>query len=278
MGRKGGEAKKGGKAGRGKGRGAPSGPDGRGKGGRPAGKVPSGPEVSRALDWFRHSPSLAVGCFCTLPLWLAYEWARSAQGLALPPNGAEAIVLWVFGSMGDVGLPLLRATAGALVLGSGFLLLKRRVPVVKVCLMVVLEGLLWGSLVGPLGLLFARRLAPGLPLDWEATLFRSIGAGLYEELLFRLFLLSLLYLLFSRAFAFHDLPRILAMGAAVLLSGFLFALAHHLGPGGDPLEGRVLLFRFVMGVLLGILFVARGFGVVVYTHAWYDLLFFWFSR
>ncbi len=234
-------------------------------------------EGSLLPAWFRHSPSLAVGCFCTLPLWAAYEWARSARGLALPPNGAEALVLWAFGSMGRPGLVLLRWTAGLLVVGSGLLLLKRRVPFLRIFPLVVLEGLVWGSLIGPLGLLFARRLMPGAAGGWEAVFFRSVGAGLYEELFFRLFLLSLLYLLLSRAFAFHGLHRFFALGGAVLLSGFLFALAHHLGPGGEPISGRVLLFRTIMGVLLGVLFVFRGFGVAVYTHAWYDILFFWFS-
>ncbi len=271
-------------------------PGGRGKkGGRkaPAGKKPAkektrpGTEASSSRgddkvpgllpSWFRHSPSLAVGCFCTLPLWGLYEWARSKGGLALPPNGAEALVLWAFGNMGPTGVVLLRWMAGLLVAGSGLLLLKRRVPLFRVFPLVVLEGLVWGSLVGPLGLLFSRQLMPGSARAWEEILFRSMGAGLYEELFFRLFLLSLLYLLLSRALAFHGLPKAFALGGAVLLSGFLFALAHHLGPGGDPFSGRILLFRTVMGVLLGLLFVFRGFGVVVYTHAWYDLLFFWFS-
>jgi len=257
---------------------------GRGKGGtKEKKKEPSPPPAAPAGEgsllpaWFRHSHSLAVGCFCTLPLWAAYEWARSARGLALPPNGAEALLLWAFGSMGGPGLVLLRWMAGLLVIGSGLLLLERRVPLLRIFPFVILEGLVWGSLIGPLGLLFARQLMPGSARGWEAVLFRSVGAGLYEELFFRLFLLSLLYLLFSRAFAFHGLPRAFALGAAVVLSGFLFALAHHLGPGGDPLSGRLLLFRTVMGVLLGLLFVFRGFGVAVYTHAWYDILFFWFS-
>ena len=256
-------------------RGGDGGPS-REKEGRPA--APGEKTFSLLPAWFRHSPSLAVGCFCVLPLWAAYEWARSGEGLSLPPNGAEALILWIFGSMGEAGWLLLRGAAGLLVLGSGFLLLKRRVPWIRVGLLVVLEGLVWGSLIGPLGLLFSRKLmAGGGCSSWEEILFRSLGAGLYEELFFRLFLLSLLYFLFSRALAFHDAPRIAAMAASILLSGFLFALAHHLGPGGEPLVGRVLLFRTVMGVLLGILFVLRGFGVVVYAHAWYDILFYWFA-
>ena len=187
------------------------------------------------------------------------------------------MVLWVFGSMGRVGLPLLRGIAGVLVLGSGLLLLKRKVPLLRVGPLVVLEGLVWGSLIGPLGLLFARQLFPGPAGGWEETFFRSVGAGLYEELVFRLFLLSLLYFLLALALAFHDVPRLFAGGGAVVLSGVLFALAHHLGAGGDPLSARVLVFRSIMGVLLGLLFVFRGFGVVVYTHAWYDILFYWFS-
>ena len=101
--------------------------------------------LQRFLDqWFAQSPSLAVGLFCTLPLWLLYEWAQWFYGDRLPENGAEAAILHVFGAMGPVGRDLMRISAGALVLGGVALLLHRRVPLFRVGGLVILEGIAWG--------------------------------------------------------------------------------------------------------------------------------------
>ena len=39
-------------------------------------------------------------------------------------------------------------------------------------------------------------------------------------------------------------------------------------------EPKVFVFRTVAGVLLGVLFITRGLGVCVYTHAMYDVFFY----
>ena len=96
----------------------------------------------------------------------------------------------------------------------------------------------------------------------------AVGAGLYEELLFRLTLLPLAYGLFR-------LLRCGPRGAgllAVVASSLLFALCHHLGPGGEAPRFGPFLFRAAAGCVLAGLFWARGFGVAVGTHAAYDLL------
>ena len=95
-----------------------------------------------------------------------------------------------------------------------------------------------------------------------------LGAGIYEEFLFRLCLLPLCLLLFR-------LLRLDARRAAflaILTTSVGFALAHHIGPDAEP----VALFRFTFRTLAGMffagLFVLRGFGVTVGTHAAYDIL------
>lgn len=222
--------------------------------------------------WGRDSASLALGLICTLPLWILYEGARLELGPALPLNGAEAALFALFGAMGPYGPMLMRLLAGLFVAGASVLLLLRNVPFLRLAPLVVLEGLLWGSLIGPLGLLVARGFPLGPGSFWPQGVLCAIGAGLYEELAFRLFLLSLLQLLFGRVCRFHDIPPLLAPVGAILVSGLLFALAHHLAPGTPPPVGWVFLFRSIMGILLGLLFVLRGFGVVVYAHTWYDMI------
>ncbi|NNJ27159.1 CPBP family intramembrane glutamic endopeptidase [Alienimonas chondri] len=106
------------------------------------------------------------------------------------------------------------------------------------------------------------------PRSTGARLVGSIGAGVYEELLFRLTLLPLAYGLFR-------LLRCGPKGAAVLAvvsSSLLFALCHHLGPHGEIPAAAPFLFRTAAGCVLAALFWWRGFGVAVGAHAAYDLI------
>jgi len=101
-----------------------------------------------------------------------------------------------------------------------------------------------------------------------------LGAGVYEELLFRLILLSLMGWVLRRVGAWRGL----SVFTAVLLTSLLFAAAHYVGPHGEPLQwsGSVFwfsfLFRFLAGIFFSVLFVYRGFGIAAGTHAGYDIL------
>jgi membrane protease YdiL (CAAX protease family) len=95
-----------------------------------------------------------------------------------------------------------------------------------------------------------------------------LGAGIYEELLFRLILLSLVAWAFRRA----GTKPWLSMVLAVVISSVLFAAAHHVGPYGEKWNMYYFLFRFVAGVFFSFLFVYRGFGIAAGSHAAYDIL------
>jgi membrane protease YdiL (CAAX protease family) len=95
-----------------------------------------------------------------------------------------------------------------------------------------------------------------------------LGAGIYEELLFRLILLSLVAVALRRMGTTHRISMILA----VIANSLLFAAAHHVGAGGESFDTYRFLFRFVAGVFFSILFVYRGFGITAGSHAAYDIL------
>ena len=96
----------------------------------------------------------------------------------------------------------------------------------------------------------------------------SIGAGLYEELLFRVLLVGGLSLLLS---PFLDPPTARYVLAAVL-GAALFSLVHYVGPLGDPFQLPSFTFRLLFGLALNVLFLWRGFGVAAWTHALYDVM------
>jgi membrane protease YdiL (CAAX protease family) len=95
-----------------------------------------------------------------------------------------------------------------------------------------------------------------------------LGAGIYEELLFRLILFSSIAWLLRRAGAKLPVSTVLA----VLISSLLFALAHYVGPSRDEFHWFSFLFRTVAGVFFSVVFVYRGFGIAAGSHAAYDIV------
>jgi membrane protease YdiL (CAAX protease family) len=95
-----------------------------------------------------------------------------------------------------------------------------------------------------------------------------IGAGIYEEVLFRLGLYSLLYYLLRVVL----IPLPLAIMLAACGAAVTFAAAHHLGDNGEELLPVLFLFRVIAGLYFTALYVMRGFGIAVGAHAGYDIL------
>ena len=112
-------------------------------------------------------------------------------------------------------------------------------------------------------------VSPGQPTEatWGVIL-RYIGAGIYEETIFRLVGFSLLRLVFLAG----DLRPNWADGLAAVISSLLFAAAHHLGSGQDHINVTVFLYRTLAGLYFAGVFRARGFGIAVGAHAGFDVL------
>jgi membrane protease YdiL (CAAX protease family) len=109
---------------------------------------------------------------------------------------------------------------------------------------------------------FGQR-SPG-PLS---TIVLSIGAGVHEEFVFRLLLTGGLLLFFGRVVAMR---RIFSIALSLFVSSLLFSAAHHV-IGGEPFRLGAFVYRFLCGIFFAILYLIRGFGVAVYTHALYDM-------
>lgn len=105
-------------------------------------------------------------------------------------------------------------------------------------------------------------------LGWLGQMVGYIGAGVYEELLFRLMMVPAAVLLFKAAGCTTGQSIV----SAVILTSVLFAAAHHLGPEGEPILLRNFLFRMIAGSFFATLFVYRGFGIAAGSHAMYDIL------
>lgn len=95
----------------------------------------------------------------------------------------------------------------------------------------------------------------------------SIGAGFYEELVFRLLPIMLLKL-----FVKDGDKNILYLLLVIIITSVLFSVFHYIGPESYTYES--FIFRFISSIILFIIFLTRGFGIAVYTHTIYDLMYF----
>lgn len=123
--------------------------------------------------------------------------------------------------------------------------------------------------IGPESGLFQAGGADLMADSWQARLTISIGAGLYEEMLFRLVGVALLH------FVVRDLlgaKNWIACTVAVVGTAVAFAVYHDPRLASGAPDWNKLGFIALAGAYLGNVYVLRGFGIVVGTHALYDAL------
>jgi len=118
---------------------------------------------------------------------------------------------------------------------------------------------------------FAQSFAEWQPAVVEALeigkgqiMLAMIGAGIYEELLFRLILLPAVIALFNFMGTKIKLSQIIG----AVISSLLFAAAHSIHESQDAFT---FVFRFAVGLVLSVIFLKRGFGIAVGTHSIYNV-------
>ena len=103
--------------------------------------------------------------------------------------------------------------------------------------------------------------------DWKTQLVFSVGAGIYEELVFRLIAIALLHLLLVDVLS---LPEQYGSVGAVSLSAVAFAMYHF--SEANPFDWGRFAFYTSAGLYFAAVYVLRGFGIVVAVHALYDIM------
>jgi hypothetical protein len=227
-----------------------------------------------AARYWTESRQPLAGLLFVTPLLVIYEAGVLALGPAGVRNGVDALLRKSLEGLGFSQyflLPVL--TVGVLlawhyltrrpwrVSGGVFYGMIGECGLLSICLCLLLhlQGRLLSMMTGTVTLDIGGALG---------SLTAYLGAGVYEELLFRLLLLSLLAWVMGR----FRLSPTAAMVGAVLLSSLLFAAAHYVGPYGDRFTLSFFCFRTLAGIFFAVLFVYRGFGIAAGTHAGYDLL------
>ena len=123
-----------------------------------------------------------------------------------------------------------------------------------------------------------QALAPNTsaPNSYFSHLVTSIGAGIYEELIFRLILIGLIIIFMENVCRQKQNVSIIV---AIVLSSILFSAHHHFGVDFngagytlEPFAWGKFIFRTFCGIYLALIFSWRGYGIVVGTHAAYNII------
>lgn len=241
----------------------------------PLSEIPP-PEPEPPSGYLAATRTATYGFLAALPLLVLYEVSilmANAGELHAVRVGADIWtkrLLALLGGTGWMALGLAVLAVGAAVFAAER---KRRVPIRAAYFGgIVAESLVYAVVLAfvigtMVGLLFAVA-PPARPLGLGTQLALSIGAGLYEELLFRVVLVGGLYLGLRRLMP----ERAHAYLAAALLGAAVFSAVHYIGPYGDPFGLASFTFRFLFGLALNAVFLVRGFAVAAWTHALYDVL------
>lgn len=220
--------------------------------------------------------NLLTSLILVFPLFLIYQIGVL---FTLPMlNGADFVTTFLFASLGLTlkgYLLFLAAVVGVFALA--LVLLKRKQQFNgRVFLPVVLESILYALTMGSVIVLLMTKvlrippyLAAGLlEQGLVARLVMSLGAGVYEEAVFRLGLLGGSIAAFEKLLG---MSRWAAVLGAFVFSSAVFSFVHYLPPTGDAFTFGSFTFRLLAGIVFGVLFKLRGFAVAVYTHAFYDI-------
>lgn len=246
-------------------------------------RKPPRPVGARRVDgtgYFAATGDLHVSLVLILPLLAAYQIGVLLVDLRVL-NGVDFVTRYVFSNHGLRGVVLLNLVVVAVFLAAIIRLQHQGRFRVGLFPPLLAESALYAWFLSGLIALVANRVAgAGVPSAEIASSLRSslgealqnavlsIGAGVYEELVFRLLLIWVLEYVFRDLV---ELGRRPALVLAVLFSSALFAAAHYVGPYGDPFALGTFLFRAGAGIAFSVIYKARSFAVCVYAHALYDV-------
>ena len=214
-----------------------------------------------------------------LPLVIAYEGGVALLGGPHPENLRNGADNWLRVGLTRVGISwvwLPPATLLALmVVWTWRQREERPIELLAVLSGMVLESVayaigLWGisRALGPMLEEFGVALSAASAEPAVGQVITYLGAGIYEEALFRLILFACLV----RLLRMVDVNGLLAVLLAASASALLFSAAHHIGPYGQPYGNYLFLFRLIAGVYFAVLYQWRGFGIAVGAHACYNLM------
>lgn len=221
-------------------------------------------------DYYFKSKSLFYSLIITFPLFIFYEigiFYMFQANIPFSKNGADVLIEEFINMLGLNGY----YAASSILFIVFFLILyfqRKNFKTFKISSkylsLMIMESFLYAMLL--VLLLQNIYLSQGVNMNNLNNFILSIGAGLYEELIFRFFLLFFLSKSFIFIFKMKEFSSLLL---SIIASSVLFSLFHYIGQ--ESFNSYSFTLRFIAGIYLSLIYINRGFGIVALTHAFYDL-------
>ncbi len=235
-------------------------------------------DASTRFSYFRRTNNLLYSYLFSIPLLLLYEILIIVSQPGEAAGVRISVDVWFKSLFMVTGYNPLHITL-LIAFAAGLLILyhyRNRISSVKgryffymlaeSSLYAVITAFLISIFLG--SVLLMKTNAPDSGFSFLQMLALSLGAGLYEELFFRVILISLLFLLFKQFTNSKNSAYLIS----AIMAALLFSSVHYIGEFGDVFTIESFLFRFLFGLALNTIYVLRGFGVAAWTHAIYDIL------
>jgi len=235
-----------------------------------------------ATSYWQESQAPRYSLLFALPLFIGYEilaLAVSGGPGSEIRNGADVMLQTAFaellGQRGPMVFEVSLIVLGLALIGrdvhrhgrhlSGLVFLGMFAEAAALAL---LCGLLVGGVTSHLFGAVGMALGPIEHTTVGVRLMLSLGAGLYEELLFRVILVGALAWAGRRLLGWS---ATLSGVVAVVAGALVFSAVHYVGAYGDRLTLYSFVYRTLAGLFFSALYLLRGFGITAWTHALYDI-------
>ena len=227
--------------------------------------------------YFSQTKSLTYSYLIALPLLIMYEVFIL---ISQPESGGFVRIstdIWIKWVFAGFGFDTLKFTVALALLLGLIVFFKERPNPVRVrgrfFLYMILESTIYAIVIamlisGFLGLIFNADAEGINSLMKFQQLALSIGAGLYEELIFRVLLVNGLIIIFGWMSFGNGWKHV----GAMILAALILSAVHYLGSYGDQFTLSSFMFRFLFGLALNGLLIFRGFGIAAWTHSMYDVI------
>lgn len=226
--------------------------------------------------YWRQSKSPLNSLLFALPLLIGYElliFSFNHSDIVGLRNGADVLFRQFFAMFNIYGFYLVGfMVLSALLIAYYFQVRRGNQPEFRAqfFLLMLLESILFALVMYILVDKIGTALLALTPVQGKRELIiLALGAGVYEEFIFRVVLIS------GFTFFLKDILRLRAVTStivAIVIASLIFSLFHYLGSLGDTFEIQTFLIRFVAGIFLSLIFVLRGYGITAYTHTLYDFI------
>ena len=227
------------------------------------------------MSYFLQTRSSFYSFLFTIPLFFIYEVGilfLSTDDILVVRNGADFLMRSILESFGIFGLYGLGAIflIGFIITYIYFFNDKSNKSIrADYLFIMIFESVCWALILYFLLSKFMLVLMNpiGKTITQQVTL--AVGAGIYEEFLFRVMLISGLTGIIDFVFLCSEKVR---KADELIIPAGIFSAFHFVGDYGDFFSMELFLLRFFAGIVLGILYIARGFGITAYAHSIYDLI------